>query len=72
LGSAVDQESLELLTVLLEAESNHPSLNIYSCLVYCMYKQKLALFKELLERAKKAGAAVLDSKYQRVSALYGS
>ena len=52
LGEAVDQESRELLTVLLEAEANHPSLNIYSCLVYCMYKQKLALFKELLEKAK--------------------
>lgn len=52
LGDAVDQESLELLTVLLEAESKHPSLNIYSCLVYCMFKQKLALFKELLDRAK--------------------
>ena len=52
LGDAVDQESLELLAVLLEAESKHPSLNIYSCLVYCMYKQKLALFKELLDRAK--------------------
>ena len=52
LGDAVDQESLELLTVLLEAEPKHPSLNIYGCLVYCMYKQKLALFKKLLDRAK--------------------